>query len=162
MIRHLFVKKLQLPRPAHEVFAWHEEPGALEKLVPPTDPMRIAEHTAGLQGPLGDGARLVLELGRGPFKLRWVAEHEGYIKDRQFVDVQTHGPFAFWRHTHLFTPRGERASVLEDRVEYALPLHMVGDLVAHDMVRAKISRMFEWRHRATFDALVRPEFALLP
>ncbi len=160
MPRHQFIKRLALPRSAADVFAWHEQPGALIKLIPPGDPVQLVEHTPGKQGPIGDGARVVLALGAAPFQLRWVAVHEGYIPQRQFIDVQVKGPFAFWRHTHRFSETGEQSCILEDHVEYQLPFGALGDMAAHRGVRARVERMFAWRHRATFDALVRPEQGL--
>ncbi len=153
-MRHIFTKQLRLPRSAHDVFAWHEQPESLTKLIPPGDPVRVTDHRPGKQGPLGDGARVVLELGRRPLRMRWVAVHEGFIPDRRFIDVQVHGPFAFWRHTHSITPAGDAACVLEDHVEYELPLGVLGDSVAHRFVRAKIEHMFEWRHQVTFRSLI--------
>ena len=93
-------------------------------------------------------------MGRWPIRKRWVAVHEGYISDRQFIDVQVHGPFAFWRHTHSITPLSEDACVLQDHVEYELPMGGLGDALGHGMVRAKLKRMFAWRHKVTSDSLI--------
>ena len=152
-MRHSFVKSISLPRSAHEVFAWHEEPDALEKLIPPGDPVKVIERVPGTQGPIGDGARVTLLVGVWPLRIRWIAVHEGYIRDRQFIDVQVHGPFACWRHTHTIVPTGEGTSVLTDHVEYSLPLAFLGDAVAHRFVRSRIERMFSWRHRVTVSEL---------
>ncbi len=38
--RITFVKTLDLPASAEEVFAWHEAPGAFERLTPPREPVR--------------------------------------------------------------------------------------------------------------------------
>ncbi|WP_180538674.1 SRPBCC family protein [Nevskia soli] len=153
MTKHLYVTRLLIPRSAEEAFRWHEQPGALEKLIPPGEPVRVVEHRPGLQSPIGDGACVVLEIGHRPLVIRWVAIHEGYIAGRQFIDVQKTGPFAFWRHLHSFIPEGRDACTMEDHVEYALPMGVLGDAVAHARVRAQIVKMFAWRHRVTFDEL---------
>jgi ligand-binding SRPBCC domain-containing protein len=153
-MRHLYVKRLGLARSAHDVFAWHERPDSLQKLIPPRDPVRVVDHRPGKQGAIGDGARVVLELGRWPLRKRWVAVHEGFIPDRQFIDVQVHGPFAFWRHTHSIIPSADGACVLEDRVEYELPMGALGEAVARGLVRGKIKELFAWRHRVTFQSLI--------
>jgi ligand-binding SRPBCC domain-containing protein len=157
MSRHVFVKRLHLPRSAEEVFAWHERPETLNLLIPPGDPVKVVGRQPGEQGPVGDGAKVVLEVGRWPARMHWVARHEAYVPGRQFVDIQEHGPFRYWKHTHRMIPDDGRGCVLEDRVEYELPLGALGDAVAHERVRNEIERLFAWRHRATFDALVRPE-----
>ncbi len=153
MVIHTFTQSLRLPRSAHEVFAWHEQPGTLAKLISPGDPVRVVEHQAGRQGPLGDGARVILRIGYWPLVIHWVAIHEGYEPGRQFIDVQVRGPFAFWRHTHTITGEGSDAALLTDHVEYALPLGKVGNAVAHRAVRVRIEKMFEWRHKVTADEL---------
>lgn len=149
MRKHLFVKRLFLPRSADTVFAWHELPETFERLIPAGDPVRIVERSPGLQSPIGDGARVVLSLGHSPLTIRWVARHEGFIRGRQFIDVQEHGPFKFWRHLHSFLPEGDCGSTMEDHVEYALPFGWLGETVAHDRVRDEITRIFAWRHRVT-------------
>ena len=36
-----FERRLTLPVPSQEFFAWHERPGAFERLCPPWDPVEI-------------------------------------------------------------------------------------------------------------------------
>ena len=51
--------------PLAEVFAWHERPGALPRLLPPWQPIKVAQQAQSL----ADG-RAVLRLPGG---VRWVA-----------------------------------------------------------------------------------------
>ena len=146
---HVFTAVSTIGAPAEEVFRWHEEPGALERLTPPWEPVEIEQRPAGIR----DGDRTVLRVGAGPFKLRWVLEHRDYIAGRQFCDVQLLGPFRFWRHTHLFRPNEDGTSVLQDRIEYALPLGVVGSILGNWFVRRKLRRLFEYRHRITREAM---------
>ena len=53
--------------PMTEVFAWHERPGALLRLLPPWQPIKVAQEAPSL----ADG-RAVLRLPGG---VRWVAQH---------------------------------------------------------------------------------------
>ncbi len=145
----IFEKTLPLPCSAQEAFRWHERPDALEKLIPPGDPVRVREHRRGKQGWIGDGARVILEIGRWPFRMQWVAVHDGYLSGERFVDTEAHGPFAFWRHTHAFRALGPNACELIDHVEYRLPLGWLGDAIAHALVEKKIESMFAWRHEVT-------------
>jgi ligand-binding SRPBCC domain-containing protein len=39
-----------------------------------------------------------LELPLGPLKLRWVAHHIAYEKNRLFINEQPEGPFTAWVH----------------------------------------------------------------
>lgn len=149
----LFVKRTRIAAPVETVFAWHEAPGALEKLTPPWEPVTLAER----HGSIRDGDRTVLHLGWGPLRLAWVAEHRDYVPNRQFRDVQVRGPFARWEHTHAFEPDGSGACFLEDRIEYELPLGWLGRLLAGRMTRRKLDRMFAYRHQVTLRETARGE-----
>jgi ligand-binding SRPBCC domain-containing protein len=70
-----------------------------------------------------------------------------------FRDSQTRGPFASWRHTHIFEPDGPSACYLEDCVEYDLPLGTLGRLVAGRLIRRKLDRLFSYRHEFTAKAM---------
>jgi uncharacterized protein len=42
-----FIKKAHIKAPVEEVFRWHSRPGALERLSPPWDPVRVIERKDG-------------------------------------------------------------------------------------------------------------------
>jgi ligand-binding SRPBCC domain-containing protein len=142
----LFVRRTRLAAPADAVFAWHAEPGALQRLVPPWEPVDVVSERGGI----ADGAEVVLRVRAGPLPVLWVAWISDCIPGRQFRDTQVRGPFAFWEHTHRMVPDGPAASYLEDRVVYALPL---GRWPGGRFARRKIERMFEYRHRVTREAV---------
>ncbi len=129
----------------------HARPGAFERLAPPWQTIRVVERTGGIT----DGSRLVMEMRLGPFRQRWVARHSGYVEGREFTDEQVSGPFAAWRHTHRVLPDGERASVLEDTITYALPFAPLGPLVGGGGVERMLDRLFQFRHARTRDDLAR-------
>jgi len=85
----------------------------------------------------------------GPVPVPWVAEHRGYVPDRKFEDIQVEGPFARWEHTHRFEPVDSGASLIEDRIEYELPLDPLGSLIGGRAVADRLKRMFDFRHRVT-------------
>jgi uncharacterized protein (TIGR01777 family) len=137
----------RIEAPAEEVFRWHTRPGALERLTPPWAPIEVVERRGGIE----TGGRVVLRLPLGPTRVRWVAEHVDYVDGHQFRDVQIEGPFAHWAHTHRVEPDGSDACVLEDSIEYTLPLGSVGALLGGPMVRRMLERNFAYRHRLTAD-----------
>ncbi len=60
------------------------------------------------------------------------------------------GPFARWRHEHLF-----EEEALVDRVDYEVPLVFLGGrLVDLAVVRPDLRRMFRFRHDATAQRLL--------
>jgi len=140
------VTRSELPSPVEEAFAWHERPGALQRLSPPW------ERTTVLQAPtsLAVGTRVIFRLDvLGPIGPRWVAEHVAYDPPNEFRDVQRSGPFAAWDHRHRFRPLGGDTCELSDEVEYRLPLGGLGDAVASAAIRRRLQRMFAYRHRQT-------------
>jgi uncharacterized protein (TIGR01777 family) len=132
----------RLPVSAGEAFAWHERPGAFERLLPPWERVEVIERRGGLE----NGAEVLLRVGWGPLTLRWLARHQDYIPGRQFVHEQVAGPFTQWRHLHRFDPDGPDACWLTDRIDYALPFGGMGGAVTARTVRSKLERMLQYRH----------------
>lgn len=146
----LFTKRSRIDTPVEDVFQWHSRPGALERLVPPWDPLKVIERTGGIL----KGGQAVLKMNAGPVPYTWIAEHTEYEENRMFKDRQVRGPFAFWEHTHLFEPDGDHACFLEDRIEYALPFHPFGNFLAGSLVQKKLSDIFTYRHNITAQDMI--------
>ncbi len=145
MIVRTFTARTMLPASAREAYEWHARPGALERLNPAWDPVEVSDRSGGIE----EGGRVVLRVGMGPMRVRWVAAHRAVEEGRRFVDEQVRGPFARWVHTHSFEPAGEDACVLEDRIEFALPLGSLGDLLGRGVTERRLRRLFAWRHEVT-------------
>ena len=145
MHRVIFVATSRIPASAEAVFEWHEAPGTFEQLTPPWARVRVVSHEGGIR----DGARVSLLVGPAPFSLRWDLEHRDYQHGRSFTDVQRRGPFRYWNHRHLITPQGPDACVLEDTIEYELPLGRLGWLLGRPFMQRKLKRLFAYRHAVT-------------
>src|SRR5512147_244330 len=141
----VFERSVDLPVPAGAAYGWHTRPGALERLLPPWDKVRVLERTGDLLH-----GRVVLEVPIGPVHQRWVSEHQGGTPGVEFADRQVEGPFQEWLHSHRFESRGSAASRLVDRVEYELPFGAVGAL-ASGSVEERLIRTFRYRHRVLQD-----------
>jgi ligand-binding SRPBCC domain-containing protein len=141
-----FTKRSRIRASAEAVYRWHAEPGALERLTPPSERIRIVSRTGNIE----DGARVTFRIG--PLGLLWVAEHRDTIPGRQFRDVQIRGPFRRWEHVHRFLADGPDACFLLDEITYEFPLGWLGHRVAGKYVRRKLERLFDWRHRVTAEA----------
>ncbi|MGI8868732.1 MAG: TIGR01777 family oxidoreductase [Mycobacteriales bacterium] len=130
--------------PVTEVFDWHAQPGAIARLMPPWQPVRIVEEASTLY----DG-RAVLSLPGG---LRWIAEHDtaGYERPNQFVD-RLATPFAStvlrWQHRHEFTSLGSDRTRVTDTVETHVP-------------GIALREMFTYRHNQLADDLAARQRAL--
>ena len=144
-----FVHKGRFDATADEVYGWHSRPGALERLTPPWEQVRLVGDPPEIE----NGSEVTLETRTGPFTMRWVARHQSVREGESFEDIQVEGPFASWHHRHLFFPQGKHCA-LEDRIRYRLPFGFLG-CVAAPLVRPRIERMFQYRHRVLADDLRR-------
>src|SRR6188508_3046865 len=134
-------RRSRMPVPVETLWAWHTRPGAIERLMPPWDPVRVVARTGGIE----NGSRVTLAVPFGPMRLRWVSEHRDVDPPRGFVDEQVSGPFARWVHVHAMSADGA-ASVIEDRVEYAGPAGPVGRAIARRAVAARLPALLRYRH----------------
>lgn len=85
--------------PLIDVWRWHTQPGAVQRLTPPFLPMTVLSGATSLK----DGST-VFGLPAGQ---KWVARHQpdGYIEGTQFADEAANTPIkqlTQWRHTHRF------------------------------------------------------------
>jgi uncharacterized protein len=143
-----YVACSSLPVSAEEAFAYHERPGALNRLIPPWEAVEI-EHN---DGSLAVGSRVVMKTKIFGVPVRWVAEHTVYDPPHLFADTQVSGPFASWDHQHHFKSVGRYAD-LQDRIEYEVPFGILGRLLGNGKARATLEAMFAFRHRLTRDDL---------
>ena len=145
-----FIRRTPMPVPPDVLYDLHMAPGALEALTPPWEPVEVLRMSGA---PDEEGSRVELRVGRWPLRFRWVAEHRDVVPGRQFRDEQVKGPFRRWIHTHRFLPAPGGTSVLEDRIEYALPGGRLGRWLFGWLVRRRLRRLFDFRHTVTAAAL---------
>lgn len=152
MRSHLLRFSSPMPAPAEAVYAWHAQPAAFFALQPPWERVVVEK----VEREFGNGQRLHLRINVvGPLWLRWLAELHGVEPGRQFCDRQLQGPFAAFHHTHRMIARDAETSLLEDTLEYRLPLAILGSALAEGKVRRQFTRMFAYRHRITAMHLTR-------
>ena len=139
-----------------KVFAWHERPGAMERLTPPWANVDVEVNEGGIR----DGARIVLRVHQGPASFRWELRHRDFVEGRQFRDEQVSGPLRSWVHTHGFEPDGQGGTRLKDEIELEAPM---GLPVGPGWVKRELDRLFAFRYRRLRADLARhAEFAHRP
>lgn len=142
-----YVHQSLIAAPPARVFAFHEQPGALEKLIPPWEEVRVVQRGASLS----PGAVVIMRMRLAPplpLWVTWEALHTLYEKDLFFQDVQRRGPFSRWVHTHRFLAEGDQTR-LRDEIDFTLPLGPLGQLLGGARVLAQLERMFAFRHQVT-------------
>src|SRR5919106_5856630 len=138
-----------LPVSPGEAFAWHERPGAFERLTPPWERVTVLERSGGIR----EGARTAVSVRVGPARFRWVAVHREYAKDSRFVDQQVEGPFSHWIHEHRFESAGPDGTRYTDRIEFAVPFGGLGAAAARWLARPRTEQMLVYRHATLADDL---------
>jgi uncharacterized protein YbjT (DUF2867 family)/ligand-binding SRPBCC domain-containing protein len=142
--------------PVTDAFRWHEQPGALAALTPATL-VRIEQREGGIR----DGGRVTVSIGLGRARVCWSMRHYGYIDGRRFCDEQVAGPFAVWRHAHLFESLGPSRTLYEDRIEFAVARRRALNRLAAAVLRPLLRIAFAHRHRTVRTAIgnARPRWA---
>jgi uncharacterized protein len=150
MSLQVFERSAELPVPAGESFAWHERPGAFERLSPPWIRIRVLRRT----GSINDGGTILLRLQVGPLPITWNLVHGDFIAGEQFCDVQFLGPFKSWRHCHRVEPIDAQRSRLTDHIEYDVPFGAVGHTFVSGHIARQLALLFDYRHDLMRDDLL--------
>jgi uncharacterized protein (TIGR01777 family) len=133
-----------MPASADAAFAWHERPGAFERLNPPWSPARVV----AARGGIAPGGELVIRVPlAGPMGVTWVAQHRDWRPGREFRDVQARGPFAHFDHRHIFEPVSADTSVMHDRIDWRAPGGAAGGRLLTGTIARDLARVFAYRHR---------------
>lgn len=145
MAEYLLERSQRIEVPVERAFAFYGDALNLEPMTPPwlhfevTTPGRIAMRA---------GALLDYRLRLHGVPIRWRTRIETWEPPRRFVDTQLKGPYSLWEHTHTFEADGEGATVIHDRVRYAIPLGPIGALANLLFVRRDLRRIFDYRATA--------------
>lgn len=143
---HVLEREQWLPIPLAEAWAFFSAPRNLGRITPPE--MRFGNDPDLADVPVVKGERLNFAV-RPLFgiALRWTTLITDVDPPGRFVDTQLKGPFALWEHTHTFRTENE-GTLVHDRLRYAMPLGMLGELVHTLLVKNKVQAIFAYRHNA--------------
>ncbi len=143
MSHNVYIKRTKIKVPVKTLFQWHAREGAISRLTPPWAPLKMISRSGeGIQK--GVRIRFCLRFFRIP--VIWEAEHIEYQEDKVFIDRQIKGPFSRWEHTHRFIADGKENSIMEDKVEFKLPLGFLSRPF-YGLAKKEFNRMFNYRHR---------------
>ena len=145
-----FIASTDLPVQPETAFSYHDRPGALDRLLPPWQNLRIVKRSSSIHV----GEQVLMKIGTPlGFPVSWLAEHTVYDPPRLFVDQTIKGPVAYWRHEHHFEARGESGCTLTDSIDYRLPMGWLGQTLGGSYFTSELRRMFRYRHQVTRDDL---------
>ena len=144
-----FVHECEIPFPVHAVFAWHMRPGALERLLPPWEDVRIVarEGEVAEGGGVAEGGTVTIRARRGPLKADFKVRHTAIEKDRFFRDEQVSGPLQSWVHDHEFEDLGDGRTLLRNRIEWEPPLGSAASVFTRGVIESELRRFFAFGGR---------------
>jgi ligand-binding SRPBCC domain-containing protein len=172
---HTFEAEQWLPFPVETVFAFFANPENLPRLMPAWQKARIEEASFAPPPPrpapsdptlnfpsiaAGAGTTMTISFRPFPFspiRVPWDAEITDFAWNDHFCDIQTRGPFAYWKHCHSvqaetrLSPSGDSTAgtLLRDKLEYEMHLGALGELGHTLFARRQIASIFAFRQQRT-------------
>jgi ligand-binding SRPBCC domain-containing protein len=134
-------RQQKIEAPLEVVFAFFSEARNLDRITPPWLHFKVIDQT---DRELQTGTLIRYRLAWHGMPMGWTTLIEEWSPPARFVDVQLKGPYRLWRHTHGFEAC-DGGTLIKDRVEFAVPLGVLGDLFAGWMVRRDVERIFDFR-----------------
>ena len=138
-----FEKKSLISCTIDELFEFHLDSNNIKKITPNDTKVEIiSKNFVPTEGE-------VLEIKTTKFCIPtfWAVEISLIKKPTMLVDTAVHSPFEFWRHSHIFTQKGNLCE-LKDVIEYELPFGILGNIFA-SFIERELENMFLYRHKQT-------------
>ncbi len=136
-----FDREQWIPGSVDQAFAFFREAKNLEVLTPDFLHFRIlGQSTVEIE----EGTKIDYSLRLHGLPFRWQSQILDWQPPRRFSDMQTRGPYAYWRHTHEFLEK-DGGTLLLDRVIYKIPFGLAGMAFGDWIVRRDLEKIFAHR-----------------
>ncbi|MBU2644690.1 SRPBCC family protein [bacterium] len=145
---HTLEAAVELPRDRASVFEFFADAGNLEQITPPELRFRII---TPLPVQIRQGTIINYRLRLYGIPFNWQTRIIHWEPPVKFIDSQIKGPYRSWIHTHRFSET-DRGTLMEDRVEYQLPVSPLGELVS-TLVKRQVKRIFDYRQATILQIL---------
>lgn len=142
-MQNQFIYSSLIPAPLEKVWALYADVNTINKISPPL--ARVNFERVDL--PLRVGSEIIF-IGKYPPRLRWHARIEEFVANSHFVDVQVTGPFAQWRHEHIFKVHG-KATEMIDQVTFRVKGGRVLNIFFSPLLKLLLRVYFLYRHHWT-------------
>ena len=134
----------RIPISLEEAWQFFQNPSNLSKITPSEMGFKILSEVPNQMYP-----GLFIHYEVAPLlgiKMNWTTEITYVKRPHYFVDEQRVGPYKIWHHEHHFKEINGGVEML-DRVNYQLPLGVIGKLVHPLIVEKKLNDIFNHRIR---------------
>ena len=132
----------ELPISMTQAWEFLSSPANLSVITPPHMGFKIL---SGGNRPMFPGQ--IIQYKVYPFKgiaTHWVTEITHVKQGEYFVDEQRFGPYSLWHHKHFIRPKGDGV-VMEDIIDYKLPLGFLGRMMHWLVVKNQLKSIFKFR-----------------
>jgi ligand-binding SRPBCC domain-containing protein len=127
---------------AKEVFEFHLNFENAIRITPSLFKFRIVTSPAILE----EGSNLTIEIRQCGIWFPWDVQIIKLIPHSLMIDMQSgRGPFIFWRHEHHFIQENTSCLMI-DKIEYSLPLGIIGRIIDRIIMRFFQQWVFSYRH----------------
>jgi ligand-binding SRPBCC domain-containing protein len=143
-----------VPQSIERLFEFFSRPENLQALTPPWLEFRMVD----VPKEMCAGTLIRYDLRVHKLPVHWTTEITEWTPPHGFVDVEDSGPYALWHHEHKFFAERENATMregmrmgarmgtrMEDRVRYALPFGVLGQMARWIVVRRDLENIFDYR-----------------
>jgi len=138
---HTLERTQFIPADPNRVWEFFCAPQNLNALTPPEMHFEIL----GQPAPMYQGQLIKYRIRVAPgVRVNWLTEIRHVRAGSYFVDEQRRGPYSLWYHEHSFEPKTGGVQ-MSDRVTYALPFGLLGDLIHALWVRRTLTHIFDYR-----------------
>jgi ligand-binding SRPBCC domain-containing protein len=135
-----FHDELWLPGTRAEVFSFFADAQNLGEITPPWVDFQILTPAPIV---MRTGTLIDYRIRVHGLPIRWRTEITEWCPPHRFVDVQLHGPYTHWHHTHTFEERDGGTLCIDDVV-----YRPRGGVIIHRLfVRRDVERIFSYRRQ---------------
>ena len=140
-----FKKSIEIKCSVERAFDFHKDTNNLKLITPPGISVKILS----IELPLKLGNEIVLNVTQfGLIRNKWHIKLTEFVENKLIADTQIKGPFAVWKHKHIFEDKGE-TTLMTDEIEFKLPFGILGDIAYSVFVARLIRNQFEYRQKVT-------------
>ena len=140
-----FKKSTEIKCSVERAFDFHKDTNNLKLITPPGISVKITS----IELPLKMGSEIILNVKQfGLIRNKWHIKLTDFVQNKLITDTQIKGPFAVWKHKHIFEDKGE-TTLMTDEIEFELPFGILGEIAYKVFVAKLIRNQFEYRQRIT-------------
>ncbi|HUF52889.1 MAG TPA: SRPBCC family protein [Dehalococcoidia bacterium] len=136
-------REVFIPAPREEVFEFFQDPRNLRRITPKSLGFKITKID---ELPMMAGLQISYTISPMVLPMGWRTTIAEWDPPNGFADVQTKGPYKKWRHHHTFE-EVEGGTLMRDRVQYELPLGILGTIAHRLIVARQLRHIFDYRAR---------------